>query len=274
MDSKKIQVMNRLEKLLEKDCCVAFSGGVDSSLLLSLACEAARKQGTKVFGVLLVTVLHPMADRKTAGRVAREIGAEYRELPVDELGEAGIEWNPPDRCYRCKKLLFEKLLDTADELGCGSVLEGTNGDDLLQYRPGIRAVRELGIISPLAEAGLTKQQVRDWARERGISVAERPASPCMATRLPYGDRLDLAVLKRIEEGESYLRKAGFEQVRLRVHGQVARIEILPSQFQQMCCQAAAVAEKLKELGFPYVSMDLQGFRSGSMDEQLIKENAE
>ena len=272
MDSKKMQVMDRLEALLEEDCCVAFSGGADSSLLLSLACEAARKRGTKVFGVLLGTALHPAADRETARRVAREVGAQYRELFVDELAEAGIEDNPPDRCYRCKRLLFVRLLELARELGCGAVLEGTNGDDLGQYRPGLRAVRELGVISPLAEAGLSKEQVRAWARERGISVADRPASPCMATRLPYGDRLELSVLKRIEAGESYLRQAGFAQVRLRVHGQVARIEVMPDQFEQVFKQATAIVRELRALGFSYVTLDLQGFRSGSMDEQLSKEN--
>ena len=262
------QAMRHIEELLKKDCCVAFSGGADSGLLLSLARDAAVRQGTTVYAVTLVTALHPAADRETARRTAGELGVPYREIVVDELAQAGIGDNPPDRCYRCKRLLFEKLCELGRELNCGSVLEGTNGDDLKEYRPGLKAVRELGVVSPLAEAGLTKEEVRRWARERGLSISDRPASPCMATRIPYGEKITEEALHRIEKGETFLKELGFAQVRLRTHGDMARIEILPEQFGTLTELKKQVTEYLKKLGFSYLTMDLQGFRSGSMDEQL------
>ena len=157
-----------------RDVAVAFSGGVDSALLLKAAVLYGRKQGSQVYAITASTELHPLGDEGLAAKVAGEMGAIHHVLRLKELEQAGIQDNPKDRCYRCKKYLFQKIMETASRLGAGTVLEGTNADDLLAYRPGLKALKELGIKSPLMEAGLTKEQVRALAKEQGISVASRP----------------------------------------------------------------------------------------------------
>lgn len=266
--------INKIEKLQRlmsgyacEDAAVAFSGGVDSSLLLKLACQAAKRSGKKVYGILLHTMLHPSGDVEEARQTAEEIGAEFQALELDELSGAGIEDNPLDRCYRCKKYLFERLIQKAETFGVSTILEGTNEDDLHVYRPGIRAVRELGIHSPLAEAGLSKAEVRELAREYGISAAGKPSTPCLATRFPYGMRLTYEEMRRVEKGEAYLRGLGLYNVRLRVHGEIARIETDASDFATLLGKREEAAAFIKELGYRYVTLDLEGFRSGSMDAE-------
>ncbi len=247
------------------DVAVAFSGGADSSLLLKLACEAAGETGTRVYGVTFDTRLHPACDLEIAKKVAEELGAEHVVLTIDELEMGEIRRNPKDRCYLCKRSLFRKLKEFAKSQGISCILEGTNKDDFSAYRPGIRAVKELGIISPLADLGITKPQVRALASWYGISVADRPSTPCMATRLPYGAELDYETLKKIEQGEAWLREKMGGNVRLRLHGQIARIEIDKERFQTAIDRKDAITAELKKMGFPYVTLDLEGFRSGSMD---------
>lgn len=254
-----------MEKYAGEDVAVAFSGGVDSSLLLKLACEAAKKTGTRVYGVTFDTRLHPACDLEIAKQVAKELGAKHVILTVDELEQAGIGQNPRERCYLCKRSLFMRLKEFAEEQGISRILEGTNQDDLHVYRPGIWAVKELGIISPLADLGITKSQVKALASRYGISVADRPSTPCMATRLPYGTKLDYEVLEKIEQGETWLRQRIGGNVRLRIHGQIARIEVDKESFQTAMGLKDAMVGELKKLGFPYVTLDLEGFRSGSMD---------
>jgi len=186
-------------------------------------------------------------------------------LKIDELGEADIAENPVERCYRCKRYLFKKILKEADRLGVSRVIEGTNADDLHVYRPGIRAVRELGIISPLADIGITKEEVRLMAREYGISVAEKPSVPCLATRFPYGTHLTGEKLQKVEEGERFLKALGLYNVRLRVHGEIARIEVDRQDMPLLMGQKDLAVEYLKKLGYTYITLDLEGFRSGSMD---------
>lgn len=248
-----------------QDAAVAFSGGVDSSLLLKLLCEAAVRTGSHVYGILLHTMLHPSGDVKEAARTAEEIGAEFLVIHLDELAQAGIEKNPVDRCYLCKKYLFRALKEKAAQLGVCRILEGTNEDDLHVYRPGIRAVRELGIISPLAEAGFTKKEVRRLAEETGISVSGKPSTPCLATRFPYGSSLSYDAMRRVEKGEAYLRGLGLYNVRLRVHGDIARIEVDSDSLPAVIHFREEITQYLKELGYAYVTLDLEGFRSGSMD---------
>lgn len=251
------------------DVVIAFSGGVDSSLLLKMACDAAREnEESKVYGIFLHTMLHPAGDIEKAEQVAKETGAEFIVLELDELGTAGIENNPEDRCYRCKKYLFGELLAKAKELGVRNILEGTNADDLHVYRPGIRAVRELGILSPLADAGLTKEEVRRLAGDYGISVSGRPSTPCLATRFPYGSRLSYDDMRRVEKGEAFIRELGFYNVRLRVHKEIVRIEVDSDAFEEMLNYKEKITAYLKELGYTYVTLDLEGFRSGSMDVKV------
>lgn len=264
--------MNKREKLkavlnefLKEDCAVAFSGGVDSSLLLRFACDAAKKTGAKVYAITMDTNLHPKGDVKIAERVAKEAEAEHIVIRLDELNEAGIENNPEDRCYKCKGFLFGKLKEKAAELGARTVLEGTNADDLKVYRPGISAIRELGIKSPLADAGFTKEEIRSIAGEMGISTASRPSAPCLATRFPYGTRLSYDELRKVETGEEYIKSLGFYNVRLRIHGDIARIEVDKESLPELISSADDIAGRLKELGYRYITADLSGFRSGSMD---------
>ncbi len=258
-----------LEKAMEEyaaqDLAVAFSGGVDSSLLLYLACREAAKTGKTVYAVTFHTSLHAACDLEIAKRVAREMGAVHVVIEVDELEEAGIENNPQDRCYRCKRLLFTKLTEFAEEKGINLILDGTNEDDLHVYRPGIRALKELGILSPLANLHITKAEVKALAGGWGISVASRPSTPCMATRLPYGAKLERQVLERIEEGEEWLKEKIGGNIRLRVHGDTARIELDGGALKKAIEIREEITAFLKKLGFRYITLDLEGFRSGSMD---------
>ena len=271
MEEKRRILNTILNDYAHQDVCLAFSGGIDSSLLLKLCQDAAEKHGTKLYAVTFDTVLHPRADKEIASRVARENGAIHEILSVDELKQQEIRCNPRNRCYLCKKTLFSTLLDFAEKHGASVVLEGTNQDDLSQYRPGIQAVRELGVKSPLIEAGFTKEEVRSYARELGISVAERPSTPCLATRLPYGAEIDLNLLARIGEGEAALRAMGFRNVRIRVHGELLRLEVDQSDFLRVLGQREELYAVLKGVGVPYVTLDLEGFRSGSMDIKIQKE---
>lgn len=272
IEEKKIKLSQIMKEYAREDVCVAFSGGVDSSLLLKLAVEAGEREGTKVYGVTFDTVLHPKADLETAKTIAAKTGAEHRVIFLDELSNPDILDNPPNRCYLCKKMLFQQLLDLAEDLGISKVLEGTNEDDLHQYRPGLKAVQELNIHSPLAMCGFTKEEVREYAAELGISSANRPATPCMATRLPYGTRISVEVLTKIEEGEEYLRSLGFYNVRLRVHNDLARIEVDQKEFPKFMEIRENITERISALGFSYITMDLKGFRSGSMDEKIKEKN--
>lgn len=270
--ARKEELIRLLKKYTEEDCMVAFSGGVDSSVLLKLACQAAAGKGTKVYAVTVQTELHPMGDLAVARQVAAEVGAEHHILAIRELAEAGIEDNPIDRCYRCKKYLFMQMHSLAVQLGAPVIIEGTNEDDLHVYRPGIRAVREIGIKSPLAEAGLTKEQVRLLAGELSLSVSARPSTPCLATRFPYGVRLDPEEMKKVEQAEEWLRQRGYGNVRVRVHGDLARLEIDRQDFSCLLREKDEVITFLKALGYDYVTLDLEGFRSGSMDEKLLRDN--
>lgn len=249
----------------ENDIIVAFSGGADSSLILKMACEAAQVTGKTVYGIFLHTMLHPSGEEENARAIADEVGAMFRALDIDELQEADIEYNPQDRCYRCKKYLFQRILKEAEKLHAGVVMEGTNQDDLEVYRPGIQAVKELGIVSPLAAAELTKKEVRKIAAEYGLSISNKPAAPCLATRFPYGTRLSMDALRKVEQGEKILKEQGFYNIRLRVHEEIARIEVDSRDLQRLLDHRKEIISRLKELGYTYITMDLEGFRSGSMD---------
>lgn len=267
-----IEKKERLKALFaeygKQDVCVAFSGGVDSSLVLVLACEAAKKTGKKVYAVTMDTVLHPKADLSIAREVLAKTEAVHQVLSLDELAVPEIRFNPKNRCYLCKKALYQKMLAFAREKGISTLLEGSNEDDLHVYRPGLLAVRELGVKSPLAEAGVTKAEVRSLAAQYGIVVAKRPSAPCMATRLPYGAELDLGLLKRIDEAEEALRGLGLYNVRVRVHGENLRLEVDMESIAVVLEHREQIVSRLKKVGCTYITLDLEGFRSGSMDVVL------
>ncbi len=265
MEEKKERLRQQMAEYAGEPVCIAFSGGVDSSLLLKLACDAARKKGTKVYAVTFDTIFHPACDLETARRVAKELGACHEVICVNELELTELQNNPPDRCYLCKRHLFRQLIAFAEEKGITCLLDGTNEEDLHVYRPGLRALKELGIRSPLALCGITKWEVKEMASELGISVASRPSTPCMATRLPYGARIEYETLHRIEAGEAYLRKHFKGNVRLRLHGDIARIELDKEEMMTALKLREEISRELKKLGFGYITIDLEGFRSGSMD---------
>ena len=249
------RLVNYMKGLGDKDLCVAFSGGVDSSVILRAACEAAAANGKKVYAVTFETKLHPKADLPQAQKVAKEAGAIHHVIYVNELD---------------KKYLFQNLLTFAAEKGIDTIMEGNNADDLLIYRPGTQAVKELGVLSPLAELGITKAQVREIAADMGLSCASRPSSPCLATRLPYGTPISFELLARVDAGEQWLKEQGFPIVRLRVHGDILRIEIDKERFSDFIAMADKITAKMKELGFVYITLDAEGFRSGSMDVHIVK----
>ncbi len=267
--NKKIYLEQMMGQYAQKDIVVAFSGGVDSCLLLKLSCKAAEETGRKVYGITVQTKLHPTGELKEAENMCREIGAKHMVIHIDELKEAGILDNPVERCYLCKRYLFSKVLEQAAILQTDVVIEGTNEDDLHVYRPGIRALRELGIVSPLAQAGMTKAEVRKMAAEWKLRAAGKPSVPCLATRFPYGTALTYEKMRLVEKGEAYLKNFGFNNVRIRVHGEIARLEVDEGEFAKVMQYKNEIISYLKELGYIYITLDLEGFRSGSMDTGLV-----
>jgi uncharacterized protein len=247
---------------------VAFSGGVDSSLLLRLAAEHVPG---RVLAVTAVSPLHP--DGSNAAEVARGLGVEHRIIEVDPLADPGFRKNPPDRCYLCKHRIFSALFELARSEDLAAVLEGSNVDDLDDFRPGRRALAELGARSPLIDAGLTKADVRALSRELDLPTAARVADTCLATRFPYGAELTRDALDRAGRAEAILRPLVDGALRVRVHGSTARIEVDRAQIPRISNPkvGARVDEQLRGLGFARVTVDLAGYRSGSMDEALTDE---
>jgi uncharacterized protein len=255
---------NYLMNIGKNGLCIAFSGGVDSALLVRLASECKIQTITVTFD----TVLHPSADLKQAAQIAKEYGVSHDVIFLDEMQNSKVSENAPDRCYHCKYMLFEKLKQYAREHGIDSVADGTNADDYLVYRPGLQALRELEIYSPLAECGITKDQVRQIAAQMGISVAKRPSTPCLATRFPYGTHLTIESLKKVETAEREIRDMGFYNVRVRCYQDLARIEVDSDAFAQFISEKDQIIRICSQQGFRYVTLDLEGFRSGSMDLML------
>lgn len=265
IEDKYLKIKEYIESLMEDGICIAFSGGVDSSLILKIVSQISKKQKGQVYAVTFETKLHPVSDVSISKKVAEEMGVKHEIIKINELQNKEILNNPIDRCYLCKKMLFTNLLQFAKEKGLKYVLDGTNADDLKTYRPGVKALKELEIISPLAKFNISKEEVRTIAEYLNISVANRPSTPCMATRLPYNIKIEFELLKRIEKGEDYLRSLGFDVVRLRVHDDIARIEIEKKDFKKLLDNSEDISKYLKNLGFTYITLDIEGFRSGSMD---------
>ncbi len=262
------KLCNYLEQHIREGIGIAFSGGVDSSLLLKIACDIGRKNGHPVLAITFETKLHPHGDLEQARSIALGFGAIHKTIEVDEFSDPEIMYNPEDRCYRCKNLLFRTLISEANQTGYHYLMDGTNYDDRNAYRPGMRALKELGIHSPLLELEITKAQIRSLAADLGIPSSDKPSAPCLATRLPYGTKLDFDSLERIDQGEQYIKTFGFYNVRLRLHQDILRIEIDQRDFDKLLQHQEIILSKLKELGFLYITLDLEGFRSGSMDIKI------
>ena len=246
---------------------VAFSSGVDSTFLLRVAHE---ELGERIVAVTARSRSFPMRELDEATAFCRAEGVRHEIIASEELDIPGFADNPPDRCYHCKRELFGKLLAFARENGLAAVLEGSNLDDDGDYRPGRRAIRELGIVSPLHEAGLTKAEIRALSREMGLPTSNKPSFACLASRFPYGERITAAALERVEKAEQWLLDAGLglTQLRVRSHGNLARIEVPSDAIPRLAARAAEIAAAFKELGFAYITLDLRGYRTGSMNEVL------
>lgn len=244
---------------------VAFSGGVDSTFLLFAARQA---QGGRVLAVTATSPTYPRAEREEAVRIARQLGVPHRLVESNELSIPGFSSNPPNRCYFCKKELFGLLRAIAAQEGYAAVCDGSNADDLADFRPGRKAARELGVRSPLLEAGLRKEDIRALSRRFGLPTADKGSFACLSSRFPYGTRITEEKLARVEACEEILRGFGFRQFRVRAHGTVARIEVaageIPRLFEPAVC--AALDEGFRANGFLYVCADLKGYRTGSMNE--------
>ena len=244
---------------------VAFSGGVDSTLLAYAAHEAL---GDRALAVTASSETFPSYEREEAIRLGERLGLRHMVIETSELDVPEFAHNPPDRCYHCKRELFGTLKKLAADEGIEWVADGTNADDLADYRPGRRALEELGVRSPLLEAGLGKQEIRDLSRRFDLPTWSKPACACLASRFPYGEEIDRAKLRRVDEAERLLRGIGFELVRVRSHGDAARIEVAPDEIERLLGERSRVVEGLKRAGFTYVALDLQGYRTGSMNEAL------
>ncbi len=244
---------------------VAYSGGVDSSFLLKVARDVL---GSRAQGVIAVSPLMPDYELSEAEEVACEIDVQVAIVEKGELEDPEFLANTPDRCYFCKGAICERLKGFAQEHGYRVVVDGTNADDTGDYRPGQRAARECGMRSPLQEAGFTKVEIRTLAREMGLPNWDKPSSACLASRIPYGTPITRADLARIGEAELVLRGLGLRQLRVRHHGNVARIEVPVEAFDTILANRQEIVDALKALGYAYVTLDLKGFRSGSMNEVI------
>lgn len=268
-DEKCRKLKELMGEYAKQNIMLAFSGGVDSSILLKIACEQAEQYNTKVYAVTIHTVLHPMKDLEITKKLAEEYGAIHRILCVDELEEAGIENNPENRCYLCKRYMFTRILKEAGDLNAEYVIEGTNADDRKEYRPGIRALKELGILSPLAVLDFTKEEVRKLAREYGIETADRPSTPCLATRFSYHTKLSYENIRKVETIETYIREQGFYNVRARIHDNLVRIEVDEKDISALLKKRREMVSMIKKLGYSYITVDMEGFCSGSQDIRNI-----
>ena len=263
----------KLAVLLEKcmPLAVAFSGGVDSTYLLHEAVKAGKE---KVTALIMKTPSVPERELDEAVTFCKSRGISFFVLPADPFSAAGFRENGRDRCYICKHFLFSALLEKAKEEGIPFVADGTNADDTKEFRPGLKALKELDIRSPLAEVGLTKKEIRELSEKEGLSTWNKPSFSCLATRFPYGEELTVEKLRRTEAAENLLAELGFTQRRVRVHGNLARIEVLPVEIPLLLERRDMISSRLEELGFLYTTVDLKGFRSGSMDTAAVVKNTE
>ena len=267
-------MISKLDKLKEylqslESCAIAFSGGVDSTLLLAVAKEVL---GDKCIAITISSSLIPGAELKEAKAFCEKLGVKHFVLEVDELATPGFKENPPDRCYICKHGIFSKIIAKAQGEGVRYVCEGSNVDDEGDYRPGMRAIAELGVMSPLRTVRLTKDEIRALSRMYDLPTWKKPSYACLASRIPYGEIITREKLKMIEEAEQYLHELGFEQIRVRVHENLARLELTEEDFEKIYDKALRnqISAHLKKLGFSFVSVDLMPYKTGNMNSMLSK----
>ena len=264
MNNKLAHLINILKDI--QSAVLAYSGGVDSTFLL----KAMQLSDIRILAVTAASEIIPCNDLLTAKEVAGELGIRHRIIKTEELSREEFVSNTPDRCFFCKDELFKKLTDIALLEGYMFVLDGSNMDDTTDYRPGRKAAIKYKIKSPLIEAGLSKIEIREFSKQLGLSTWDKPSSPCLATRFPYGRRITKEALLRVGKAEDFLRTLGFFKVRVRDHGSIARIEVEEDEIESLLIpeKRKLITKTLKSLGFEFISLDLDGYKSGSLNRVL------
>lgn len=267
MSDIKLQKLDSILRNL-RSFVIGFSGGLDSSFLIH---RANRFENLDFKAVTIKTKYIPEREIKEAVNFTSEHGISHRIIEIPFPRE--IRHNPSERCYLCKRILFDRIIDFARENNYEYILDGTNADDFNLYRPGLKALKEMQVRSPLAEAGLSRPEIREHAREAGLSVWEKPAMSCLLTRIPYDTRISEDILVMVEKAEDFLFEKGFPGTRVRIHGDIARIECIPGYLEKLVRDPdrKSIISYLKEIGFRYVSLDLEGYRTGSMDQPYNSE---
>lgn len=261
---KKFNQLNSL--LMEMDSVVvAYSGGTDSTLLLKIAHDLL---GAKAIALTAVSASMPQGELEKASQIASQIGAKHVIIPTRETEDPRYQENTPNRCYFCRFITYREINDYAKKNGFRFILDGSNSDDLCDYRPGRQAARECGVRSPLQESGFSKLQIRSLARQLGLPNWNQPAAACLSSRIPYGTQITNEILSQVDAAENALKSLGFSQLRVRHHDKIARIEIHPDEFQAILNHRDEILTALKNTGYLYITLDLTGFRSGSLNEVL------
>ncbi len=265
------KIMDKLTRLINilkavESAVLAYSGGVDSTFLL----KALQLSEIRTLALTAVSEITPYNDLLTAKSVSKELALEHRIIKTDELSKEEFVSNTPERCFVCKDIRFKKLKEIATSEGYRFVLDGSNSNDLDDYRPGKKAAKKYGVRSPLIEAGLSKKEVREFSRQLSLSTWDKASSPCLSSRFPYGRRITKEALTKVEKAEDFLRSFGFHEIRVRDHGSIARIEIEEDKIGLLLSieKRRIISEKLKSLGYKFISLDLDGYKSGSMNRVL------
>ena len=262
MRNKFEQLKFNLQNLEKQGLCLAFSGGIDSALLL-FTCK-----DMNITAVTLHSVFQTDEELYFTKDFCNRLGVRHDVVTFNPLEDDILVNNPVDRCYHCKKIFFTKIKDFAQNNNLKYILDGTNYDDLRVYRPGLKALKELDIISPFAKFQITKQEIREYAKLCGLTIYNKPSAPCIATRFPYNTRLDKNSIEKIKSAEKILKTIGFENNRVRLHNDIARIEIPPDEFNSFTEKRVQIINELKKLDIQYLTLDIEGIRSGSMDIEL------